>query len=655
VAISVVGGVAASEINGGNVTLTLTGLGAAQNDVVLVFGGIGGTAAGTQGASGSVSGAYQQLVSADSGANQFYVGWQRMGATPDATITCNGNGDAGDSAAYACIILRGVTTASPPTDVATTSTNGSSTNPNPPSIDWSTSGTAVIVGALSVVNDASITIPSGYSSANLTSFSASGNDGEDASVAIAYDLTPADPEDPPSFTTWSTGVWQAATVALKEGITASFGDGALSGGSISGTATFVSAATDAKAVSMTGTGTASLAGASTAVATLFANGGCDNDELLLNNGTDFVLLNDGSSLLQINTGSPAFVGTAVKDTVLSVTGTVTASFVGDFDAAANNQDGALSVTATGAVPRNCRLLLNDGLSFILLNSGTDFLAKNEAACEVFIGASQADSVLSATGTITPAFEGLEIQSAAPFSMTGTGTAAFVGASTADGAFSATGTWTATFASAVTADSSLSATGTGIATLIGAATADSILGAAGTATVSFAYANEGEGALSSSGTGVADFVGASDSDAVLSADGSATTLFVSPADNFQDGALDASGTATATFVGADATPAEQPVVASPGGVAAPGAWRLKKKKKKKDELDDLIAQLKEQVVPWREAQDRERVGAQIALLADLNRAEALTLDNTLAQIESEIANLRELIAVMEDDEDILMMM
>jgi hypothetical protein len=219
-AISVVGGVAGASINGGNVTLTVTGLGAQQDDIILVFGGIGGTAAGTQGASGSVSGAYQQLVLTDVGANQFYVGWQRMGATPDATITCTGNADAGDSAAYAMIIVRGVTTASPPTDVATTSTNGSSTNPNPPSIDWSTPGTAVFVGALSVVNDASIVIPSGYSSANLLAYTATANDGEDASVAVAYLLTPADPEDPAAFTNWTTGVWQAATVALKAGVAA---------------------------------------------------------------------------------------------------------------------------------------------------------------------------------------------------------------------------------------------------------------------------------------------------------------------------------------------------------------------------------------------------------------------------------------------------
>jgi hypothetical protein len=172
-------------------------------------------------------------------------------------------------------------------------------------------------------------------------------------------------------------------------------------------------------------------------ATFFASGGCDNDELLLNDGASFVLLNDGASLLQINTGSPVFVGTAVKDTVLSATGTGTASFVG---ASSNNQDGALSATGMGAPPGYCKFLLNDGTSFILLNDDSK-LATNDITCggEVFVGASTANGTLSATGTGTADFVGLEIQSAAPFSMTGTGTATFVGAATADGVLSATGT------------------------------------------------------------------------------------------------------------------------------------------------------------------------------------------------------------------------
>jgi len=212
-AISVVdsGSTAAAATNGGDVALTVSSL--AENDLIIVMGGIGGSAAGTAGATGNNSGAFQSLFNNDAGANIFYVGWQRMGVTPDTSITCTGNGDAGDATAYACITLRGASLDSPPTDATTTTASSTSTNPNPPSIDWSTAGTAVIAGALSEVNDAAIVAPSGYSTATV--WTDNGNDTEDATVGIAYLLAPADPEDPAAFTSWGSGLWQAATVAIK--------------------------------------------------------------------------------------------------------------------------------------------------------------------------------------------------------------------------------------------------------------------------------------------------------------------------------------------------------------------------------------------------------------------------------------------------------
>jgi hypothetical protein len=743
VAISVVGGIAASAINGGNPSLVLTGMGVAQDDVVLVFGGIGGSAAGTQGASGNTSGAFQQLVSSDSGANQFYVGWQRMGATPDTTITCNGNGDSGDGAAYACIVLRGVTTASPPTDATTTTaTPTTSTNPDPPQIDWSTAGTAVIVGALSVVNDAAITIPSGYSTTNMASFTATANDGEDASVAIAYDLTPADPENPGTFTGWASGLWQAATVAIKEAITASFGDGALSGGSISGTATFVSAATDAKAVSMTGTGTASLTGASTAVAKLFATGGCDNDELLLNDGASFVLLNDATTTLALNSGSPVFVGSADKNTVLSATGTGTATFVSAAEDAkafsmtgtwtasftgestadsvlsatgtgtaslvgASDADGVLSATGTGtaafegaseAAPSegalaatgtvtatfagdydafNCGLVLNDGTSFVLLSDASSVLLLNDDSCTaepspystavlsatgsgeaLFIGESTAESALSATGTWTATFVGAsEAESA--LAATGTGTASLVGAADSDTVLSATGTGTATLIGASSADSPFSMTGAGTAAFIGESFADSILAATGTVTVSWDYAQEGEGALNATATGDAVLIGASDADAVLAATGTGTADFIGEGVQAEtDAVFEATGTGTASFVGAFDSVAQPETPAATGGGAGgfPGAWKARKKRKKKDaldELDELLVAVSEQIAPWSAAKAYE--AEQALYRSVLERGKQLDMDDTLARIEAEIVNIKELLAEMDDEEALLLLM
>jgi hypothetical protein len=729
VAISVVGGIAASAINGGNPSLVLTGMGVAQNDVVLVFGGIGGSTAGTQGASGNTSGAFQQLVSSDSGANQFYVGWQRMGATPDTTITCTGNGDAGDGAAYACIVLRGVTTDSPPTDATTTTaTPTTSTNPDPPQIDWSTAGTAVIVGALSAVNDAAITIPSGYSTTNMASFTATANDGEDASVAIAYDLTPADPENPGTFTGWASGLWQAATVAIKPAA-GTFGDGALSGGSIAGTATLVGFGDAPMAASATGTGTATFggfgdapiaasatgtgtasfagveiitAGALAATGTVTASFAGDYDAfncgLLLNDGSSYVLLNDDSVVLlnddsclappsggsvedadlsATGTGAAAFAGASTADSVLAATGTGTATFVGASSAdsalaatgtgtalftGASTADAPFSITGTGTASfngestadsvlsatgtataafvgdydslYNCGLVLNDGTSFVLLNDGGSVVLLNDASCALppVVG-----SALSATGT---------------------GTATFIGASTADGALAATGTWTASFVGASTADASLSATGTATVSFVGASNADSILAATGTATVSWNYAEEGQAAASATGTATVSFVGAATADSVLTSLGVwGAPPGVFQNDVFQENVFQTGG--GIVFVGdSDVATPEVPPVAGGGGGAGgfPGAWKARKKRKKKDaldELDELLVAVSAQIAPWSAAQAYE--ADQALYRSVLERGKQLDMDDTLARIEAEIVNVKELLAEMDDEEALLLLM
>jgi hypothetical protein len=230
--IAFVNGSASAVINGANVSFDVSSWGLLQNDVLVVIGGIGGTTAGTQGASGNTSGGFQSLYSNDSGANQFFAGWQRMGATPDTTITCTGNADTGDSTAYGIVALRGVSRSTPPTAATTTTATASSTDPNPASITHTTAGCAVVVGALSTSNDAAITAPSTY--ATPGTFSGGANDGEDASIGIAYKLAPAATEDPGTFGSWTTGLWQAATIALGPHIEAAYGAQGIAGNPVGG-------------------------------------------------------------------------------------------------------------------------------------------------------------------------------------------------------------------------------------------------------------------------------------------------------------------------------------------------------------------------------------------------------------------------------------
>jgi hypothetical protein len=321
------------------------------------------------------------------------------------------------------------------------------------------------------------------------------------------------------------------------------------------------------------------------------------------------------------------------------------------------------------------------------------------------GASFGDGALSATGTGTATFVG-ESTAVAPFSVTGTGTATFVGAATASSVLAATATGTGLFTGASFASGVLSATGTGTADFVGLEISTTgALAATGTVTASFAgdydafncglvlndgtsyvLLNDGNsalllnddsclapppstGTLSVTGTGTASFVGdfdtayncgllLNDGAFVLLNDGTSVVLLndatcLVPPSPTTDTVLDAGGSGAASFVGAFDSAAVEPPVAGGGGVAAPGAWRVRKKKqKKKDELDDLIAQLKEQIVPYREAQE---VGAQIMLRAELEHALTISLEGTLNEIESEIAALKEVLAEMDDEEALLLLM
>jgi hypothetical protein len=319
-----------------------------------------------------------------------------------------------------------------------------------------------------------------------------------------------------------------------------------------------------------------------------------------------------------------FVGASQADSALSATGTGTATFVG--------------------------LAIQSAAPFSMTGTGT----------ATFVGAPFASGVLSATGTGTATFDGLAINTVAPFAMTGTGTATFVGAATADGLLSATGTGTASFVGVSTAAAALSATGTATVSLVGASFSNGVLSIVGTGTALFGFANDGDGAISATGTGTALLAGASDADAALSATGTANVDFVGEGvAGATDAVLDATGTGTATFVGAFDAAAQPEAPATAGGAGAPGAWRdhyKGRKRRKKDaleELDELLVDLRGQIVPWQKAKAYQ---AEQALYREtLARGEALDASDTLQRIETEIVNLKELLAEIDEEEAVMLLL
>lgn len=213
-AITVPGKDGNSEGNGSNVTLTFSDYSytALENDIVFL---IGGFASETVGPRGAVTSGYTLVSSYDghtTNKNNFGIWYKVMGSTPDTSVVGYGSGNAKDSVAYMFYAVRGADTSTIFDNTSTTAGPTSSTNPNPPSIETLTANSLVIVAAGNVVADGSPGVPSGYGDNTNISYA----DTNPFSVAVAS-KTIASPatEDPGAWSTWSSGVWYAITMAIK--------------------------------------------------------------------------------------------------------------------------------------------------------------------------------------------------------------------------------------------------------------------------------------------------------------------------------------------------------------------------------------------------------------------------------------------------------
>jgi hypothetical protein len=371
-AITLVGSNSGAASNGAGVTIDLTGISLAENDLVVVMGGFPGT--GNSGVTG-----YSYTVT-DAGASvsgSFSVCYKFMSSSPDTSVTCLGHGNTSNACAYTVMAFRGVDTGTP-IDTTSVSTQNFSGTPNSASITTVTDNAAVITCGLSAVSDAAVTAPSGYGD----TVSGNASDTFAATSMSAWKLkTPAGAENPAAWADLSSAGWIASTVALRPGASGSFGDGALSGGSITGTASFVYASDGAGNLEATGTGTALFAGSQISVVS--------------------------SPLSATGTGDASFIGAPFQGGALAATGTGTASF--------------------------------DGIS--LATSGAFSLAGSAVAA--FVGSLAGSGNIAATGTATASFGGSSIYSS-PALFTGSASASFIGLDFTSAVASFSGSATAMF-------------------------------------------------------------------------------------------------------------------------------------------------------------------------------------------------------------------
>ena len=199
--------------NGADVTLTFD-VTPSQDDVVVVYGGAGFFNSPNPTAPGS---GYTEIA-LYSNATSLWFGawWKRMGASPDSSVLCRGNGHGSSGTAYGCYVLRGVDTTTFADAAATTAGPTTSTNPDCPSITTVTNNAWVIAVAGSAVNDATPGTVSGYSN----QYNTAGVDSLPTTVAGAtFEKATAGAENPAAWSSWASGKWYAITIAVRPAAT----------------------------------------------------------------------------------------------------------------------------------------------------------------------------------------------------------------------------------------------------------------------------------------------------------------------------------------------------------------------------------------------------------------------------------------------------
>lgn len=204
-AISRIYGAAATATNGGSASVTISGQGVQEGDLVIATTAIA-EITGTDYTMAMTSTGYTllsgtDLHAADTDSTDLAIFYKFMGATPDSTVTMTGQGGGTASCGIAVQIFRGVDPTTPFDVAATTNTQSNTLLPDPPSITHNNpSGVVTVIGvASSSGRGASLTytFPTGYTT---NAVQAAANDSADVIVGCAYNTSPSNPEDPGALT-----------------------------------------------------------------------------------------------------------------------------------------------------------------------------------------------------------------------------------------------------------------------------------------------------------------------------------------------------------------------------------------------------------------------------------------------------------------------
>lgn len=218
-AIEFVGRVTGSAAANTGITLDLTaltgGIGSAaeEGDIVLLVR----TATGTMATLDLNVSGYERVTDLAPGVlfddtvnHEVYL--KEMPSTPDTSITLPLASSTIEHSAIA-LVFRGVDLANPQDATAVTASSTTTTVPNPAQITTATAGALVVVLASSNSGDATVTSPSGYSTAIAVSI------GDSSSYACFKEVASPGAENPAAFTNVGTSpgadIYACTTIALR--------------------------------------------------------------------------------------------------------------------------------------------------------------------------------------------------------------------------------------------------------------------------------------------------------------------------------------------------------------------------------------------------------------------------------------------------------
>ncbi len=379
-----IGSAVATAINGGTATVTLPA-GMQQDDIVVVFHGIPGNVVPAAAPSG-----YTSITTATPGgvaASAMRASYKFMGAIPDTTVACAGTGSAQDVTCAEVKVWRGVDTTTP-LDVAATTATGTTGAPDPAPITPTSADCAIVIGAVSSVDDSTPGTVTNYTSP--TPSTANATDTNPATVAAAYRLLSGGAgasENPGAWSSWTTSKWAAITIALRPG-SGGIQSGALAAAGL-GAATFVGASIAAAVLSSSGAGAFTGVGRSTAEAVLSAAG------VGAFNATGRAIV--PAALLAAGVGTFTGASASINGGVLSAVGVGGFAGVGASTAATVFQ--AVGAGAFSGAGRStaAAVLAAAGVGTLNAVTGTNRFQMSGVGTATFVGRSIASAVFSSSG------------------------------------------------------------------------------------------------------------------------------------------------------------------------------------------------------------------------------------------------------------------